>query len=216
MVGRGQPRIERKCRRLHGEGEQEQRRQREQRSPFLKQWRLSGNVSHVECAEYAIEIGDGDQEQRRRNQIEKGVFGRAIQLRTFRPENEKPKRTDQQHLKPDIKVENVAGQEGRCHARRHQQEKRIETVATLGVIDVIEGIDAARKGHDAGDQRESGAQQIGREGDAEWRQPFAHGHDDRSGVEHAGKQGNVGQQHKGQPDQGDGGLTGGVLAQHQA
>ena len=43
---------------------------------------------------------------------------------------------DQEHLEPDIEVEDVAGQERAADARHHQHQERVETVALALSVDV--------------------------------------------------------------------------------
>ena len=84
----------------------------------------------------AVEIGGGDQEQRRREQVEDRVFGRAVDLRAFRAEDQKAERGDQEHLEPDVEIEDVAGQERSVDAGHQQHQERIEAVAPPGRVDV--------------------------------------------------------------------------------
>ena len=87
---------------------------------------LASDIGHVERAEDAVEITDGDQEQRRGDEVEEAIFHRAVDLLALRAEHQEPEGRDQQDLEPDIEVEDVTRQEGAADAghQQHQQGKK--------------------------------------------------------------------------------------------
>jgi hypothetical protein len=97
-----------------------------------------------------------------------------------RSEHDQAEGRDQQHLEPDIEIEDIAGQKGAGDAGHQQHQERIEAVAPTAVVDVGERIDAAGKRHDGGRQSKERAGQVDGEGDAERRQPAPHDHRYRS------------------------------------
>jgi hypothetical protein len=111
---------------------QEQRHQRHQRRGATQFGRLDRDIGHVEGAEQAIKIAGCKQEQRRGDEVEKGVFDAAIELCALVAQHKQAEGGDQQHLEPDIEIEDVPGQEGAGHAGHDQQQERVETVAPAG------------------------------------------------------------------------------------
>lgn len=123
VIGSGQPEVHREGGGLHGEGEREQARKRHQRRRTAQPGRLLRDIGHVERAEDGIEITHSYQEQRRADQVQNGVFQRAVDLLARRAEHDQAEGRDQQHLEPDIEVEDVAGQEsaGDTGHQEHQE-----------------------------------------------------------------------------------------------
>jgi hypothetical protein len=205
VTGR-QPEIDRKRGRLHGECQKEQAGQRHQRRAVGEFACLGCDIGHVERAEDGIKDADRYQEQGGSDEVEDGVFHRAVDLDTSGADDQQAEGRNQQHLEPDVEIEEIAGQEGAADACHQHQQQREETVAAAGIVDINECVEAAGKGCGRRRQRHDGAEDIDGEGDAEGRQPAAHDHGHRPVCHHLPQQGGVDHGEQRQAGYGDCGL----------
>ena len=216
VVGGRQPEIDRESRRLHAEGDEKERGQRHQRRALARCREFAVEVGHVERAEHAVEIAGGDQEQRRGDKIEDGVFDRAVDPPRVIADHQQPERRDDEDLEPDIEVEHVAGQEGAADARHHQHQERIEAVAPACGVDVAQRIERADQADQICREAQQRTQHIDGKGDAERRQPAAHGHDQRPVGGDTRQQQAGADRGAGEPAQGNRRMQPHLVADHQA
>ena len=215
MIGGGKPEIDGEGRGLHAESEKIHHAERHQRRRLAQSRSLARDVGHVQRAERAVEQPGRDQEQSRGDEVEHRVFGRAIDLFGFRPQDDQAEGRDQEDLEPDIEVEDVAGQERAADTRHHQEQERIETVSAAGRIDVEQRKYGGHQRHQRRRRGQRRAQRIGRERDAERRQPAAHRHHHRALIEHADEKTDIDGQKQRQRRDRDHALGARVVPEHQ-
>ena len=142
-----QPEIDGKRRGLHPESKQIKNGERHQRAAAAHSFSLARQIRHVERAEGSVEKTRGDEKERRRNKIEDCVFRRTVDLLPLRSEDQQPERGDQEHLEPDIKIEDIPRKEGAVNARHHEHQEGIEAVTAPGRIDRSRPQKTAHEGH---------------------------------------------------------------------
>src|SRR3546814_4401483 len=88
-----------------------------------------GHVGHVERAGHSIENADGDEEDRRSDQIDDDVLDARLQPLLSLTVQDQPIGGDQQHLEKDEEVEQVARQKCAVQPQQLKLEERVEMPA---------------------------------------------------------------------------------------
>src|SRR3546814_8862702 len=87
------------------------------------------HVGHVERAGHSIENADGDEEDRRSDQIDDDVLDARLQPLLSLTVQDQPIGGDQQHLEKDEEVEQVARQKCAVQPQQLKLEERVEMPA---------------------------------------------------------------------------------------
>src|SRR3546814_17862503 len=90
---------------------------------------LHGHVGHVERAGHSIENADGDEEDRRSDQIDDDVLDARLQPLLSLTVQDQPIGGDQQHLEKDEEVEQVARQKCAVQTQQLKLEERVDMPA---------------------------------------------------------------------------------------
>jgi len=176
-VRAGHPELERHQAGLQGEHAKQQRRYpqdgRDGDAERLRRGQATGHVGHVQRARGGVQAADGDQHQRRGDEVEHDVLQAGAGV--FRPgvEHDEHVGGHQHHLEPDEQVEQVAGEKGARDADQREVKQRVEGQLLGTVADVEDGVDQRRHRHDGGDDQHERRETVGDGDDPDRRRPVA-------------------------------------------
>ena len=174
VIGGRQPAEYREQRSLDGKRQQHQQQRRRH-----ARWRLTAahdhrQLAHVQRAAGAVDQAGGEQEDQRGEQVKGHVGHAAGQPAAAAAKRHQGEGGDQQHLEPDIEVEDVGGDEGAADAGQQTLDEQVKVATDLAVVVLGHAIEQ-------GDQRDQGTdgdhyrrQAIDHQADAERRLPVAH------------------------------------------